>query len=54
MVVPGYFQPKAVNMVSPVSDSEAISASPEFNETLIDWISRQLATASIPLVENNH
>ncbi len=54
MVVPGYFPPKAVNMVSAVNPSEVISASPEFNETLIDWIGKQIQAASIPLAENNH
>jgi cell division protein FtsL len=54
MVVPGYFPPQAVNMVSAVTSDEALSASPEFNETLIDWVSRQIQAASVPLAESKH
>jgi len=52
MVVPGYFPPQAVNMISAVTPAEALSASPEFNETLIDWVSRQIQAASVPLTES--
>ncbi len=54
MVVPGYFPPQAVNMVSPVTSHEVLTSSPEYTETLIDWFARQIQTASIPLVESNH
>ena len=54
MVVPGYFPPQAANMVSAVTSEEALSASPEFNETLIDWVSRQIQAASVPLAESKH
>lgn len=54
MVVPGYFPPQPVNMVSAAAPNQVISASPEFNETLIDWITRQIEIASIPLAESNH
>ncbi len=52
MVVPGYFPPQAINMVSTVSTSEILSTSPEYTETLIDWIIKQIETASIPLAES--
>ncbi len=52
MVVPGYFPPRAVSMVSAAAPGEVLSASPEFNETLIDWISKQIQAASIPLAES--
>ena len=52
MVVPGYFPPQAVNMVATVSTSEILSSSPEYTETLIDWISKQIEAASIPLAES--
>lgn len=52
MVVPGYFPPQPVNMVSHANVAQAISSSPEFNETLIDWISKQIELSSIPLVES--
>ena len=54
MVVPDYFPPQAINMVSTVAPSEALSALPEFNETLIDWISEQIQAASVPLAESKH
>lgn len=54
MVVPGYFPPQAVNMVSPVTPHEVLTSSPEYTETLIDWFAREIQTASIPLVESNH
>jgi cell division protein FtsL len=49
MVVPGYFPPQPINMVSAAAPNQVISASPEFNETLIDWITKQIEIASIPL-----
>lgn len=52
MVVPGYFPPQAVNMVAAVSPSEVVSSSPEFNETLLDWLAKQIQAASIPLAES--
>lgn len=51
MVVPGYFPPSAVTMVSSVAPTEILANSPEFNETLIDWISKQIEAASLPLSE---
>ena len=53
MVVPGYFPPQAVSMVSVDAPSETLAGSPEFNETLIDWISKQIQAASIPLTESS-
>jgi hypothetical protein len=41
-------------MVSAVNVPQAVSTSPEFNETLIDWISKQIELASIPLAESGH
>jgi hypothetical protein len=54
MVVPGYFPPQPVSMVSSVAPADILANSPEFNETLIDWISKQVETASIPLSEAKH
>jgi hypothetical protein len=54
MVVPGYFPSQAVNMVSGTTPGEVLSESPEFNETLIDWMSKQIQAASIPLAESKH
>lgn len=49
MVVPGYFPSRAVSMVSSAAPAEILASSPEFNETMIDWISKQIEAASIPL-----
>jgi hypothetical protein len=51
VVVPGYFPPQPVNMVSSAAPTELLAASPEFNETLIDWVSKQIEAASVPLSE---
>ena len=52
MVVPGYFPPQAVNMVSATNPGEVVSSSPEFNETLLEWLAKQIQAASIPLAES--
>lgn len=52
MVIPGYFPPQAVNMVAAAPVNQTVSESPEFNETLIDWVTQQIETASIPLTES--
>lgn len=49
MVVPGYFPAQGVNLVQPVSEPVSPLSSPEFSESLFDWISRQIASASKPL-----
>ncbi len=54
IVVPGYFPPQPVNMVSSDAPTEMITASPEYTETLIDWISKQIESASIPLAAAKH
>ena len=54
MVVPGYFPPQPVTMVSSAPPSEMLVSSPEFSETLIDWISKQIESASIPLAAAKH
>jgi len=54
IVVPGYFPSRPVSMVSAAVPVEALTSSPEFNETLIDWISKQVAAASLPLSEAKH
>ena len=52
VLVPGYFPPQAVTMISTAAPVETLANSPEFNETLIDWISKQIQTASLPLSES--
>jgi hypothetical protein len=53
MLVPGYFPARAVRMVPSAAPAEVLANSPEFNETLIDWISKQIEAASIPLAAAN-
>lgn len=52
MIVPGYFPPQPVNMVTTASVSDVLASNPEYTETLIDWLLRQIETASIPLAES--
>jgi hypothetical protein len=54
MVVPGYFPVQAVTMAAPPVQPDPLLSSPEFNETLIDWIKQQLETAALPLTQVNH
>ena len=54
VVVPGYFPPQPVTLVSSAAPAEILASSPEFNETLIDWISKQIESASLPLSEAKH
>ena len=54
MIVPGYFTPGPVSMVSSAAPAEILANSPEFNETLIDWVSKQIEAASLPLSEIKH
>jgi hypothetical protein len=49
MVVPGYFPPQGVNMVSPVAETDLRANLPEYSESLFDWIGRQIEAASRPL-----
>jgi cell division protein FtsL len=54
MLVPGYFPPQPVTMVSSATPTGALVNAPEYNETLIDWISKQVESASIPLAAAKH
>jgi hypothetical protein len=54
MVVPGYFPAQAVTLVAPVVQAKILRESPEFTETLIDWIEQELEAASIPLTQVKH
>jgi hypothetical protein len=54
IVIPGYFPSQPVSMISSAAPVEILASSPGFNETLIDWISKQLAAASLPLSEVKH
>jgi cell division protein FtsL len=49
MVVPGYFPKGGVQIAGQVSQKQAISASPEFHESLIDWFRERMRAASIPM-----
>jgi cell division protein FtsL len=49
MVVPGYFAVDAVFFTSDEIQTVAISASPEYHESLFDWFSDTLNDASSPL-----
>ena len=51
VTVAGYFPAQAITMVAPVAQTDILLNSPEFNETLFDWIEAQLAAASIPLTQ---
>jgi hypothetical protein len=49
LVVPGYFPSQGVKMTSPVAEPDVLSMSPEYSESLLSWIARQMETASAPL-----
>lgn len=49
MIVPGYFPQQGVSMAQPVVETDILASSPEFSESLFDWIGRQVEAASRPL-----
>jgi hypothetical protein len=51
LVVPGYFPSQGVDMVSPVTNTDVLAMSPEFSESLLSWVARQVETASVPLTK---
>jgi len=51
LVVPGYTAQPGIKMVSPVENPDILALSPEFSETLLDWIAHQIETASVPLTQ---
>lgn len=51
MIVPGYLPMDGVQFKSEVVETPAISASPEFHESLLNWLAEAMYSASIPLGE---
>ncbi len=51
ITVPGYFPQQALSLVSPVPQTGDIVLSPEYSESLLSWISRQIEAASQPLTQ---
>ena len=51
LVVPGYFPQQGVSMTSFAANTDVLSMSPEFSESLFSWLARQMETASVPLAE---
>lgn len=49
MIVPGYMPQEGVQFKSDVPEKQVISGAPEFHESLLDWFSRALQDASMPL-----
>ncbi len=49
MVVPGYFPSQGVKLVTPENNTDVLSVSPEFSESLFDWVARQMKNAATPL-----
>ena len=49
MVVPGYFPQQTVEFSQPAVETDVLASSPEFSESLFDWIGRQIEAASRPL-----
>ncbi|MCX7754964.1 MAG: hypothetical protein N2117_06920 [Anaerolineales bacterium] len=49
IVVPGYFPSQGVQFVQPVAETDLLTARPEYNESLFEWLGRQLESASRPL-----
>lgn len=51
MTVPGYFPPQGIDLSAPIVQSEDISISPEYTESLFSWLARQIEAASLPLAQ---
>ena len=51
LVVPGYVPSQGVNMITPADNTDVLAMSPEFSESLLSWIARQVETASAPLAQ---
>jgi hypothetical protein len=49
MLVPGYFPPQGLSLVQPVPDTDLLANSPQYTESLFEWLGRQIETASKPL-----
>ena len=49
LVVPGYFPSQGANMTTTAANPDVLAMSPEFSESLLSWIARQMETASVPL-----
>ena len=51
ITVSGYFPQKGVDLSAPIVETEDISVSPEYSESLFDWIAREIEAASVPLAQ---
>lgn len=51
LVVPGYADPAGLKLISAESAPDFLASSPEYSESLLDWIARQIETASAPLAQ---
>lgn len=51
LVVPGYFPTQGVNLAQPANDVDLMALSPEFSESLVGWLARQIESASVPLAQ---
>lgn len=49
MVVPGYVPVDGVHFKSAVAEKQAISANPEYHQSLLEWLSEAIRDASTPL-----
>ncbi|PWH17853.1 MAG: hypothetical protein DDG60_01305 [Anaerolineae bacterium] len=49
IVVPGYFPPQAATFVQPMAETDLLAARPEYNESLFEWLGRQIESASRPV-----
>ncbi len=52
VAVPGYFPKQAVTFVTQMSSQDIIAASPEFKQSLFEWLAEQMETASAPLTNS--
>ncbi len=51
LVVPGYTAQPGLKLVMVESPQDFLSTSPEYSESLLDWLARQVETASVPLAQ---
>jgi hypothetical protein len=51
MTVPGYFPSQGIDLSAPIVQSEDISVSSDYTESLFSWLARQIEAASLPLAQ---
>ncbi len=51
LVIPGYFPETGIRFISPQPEGDLIAASPEFKQSLFEWVGEQMRAAATPLTD---